>query len=94
MVGTWVVVVEIVMHWSRMFRRIGTRIAFVSLLHITLGMSRIDSEKSFASSFLLFGDIACSQSSIVEGSHAVISVGVEIWWVEVRRVVATTVIVT
>lgn len=88
------VVVEIFGPGCRIFRSIGTGIAFISLLDIALHMCCIDSEKSIASPFLFLGDVACSQRSVVEWSHVGICCGVISFCVGTIRVVVATMMVT
>ena len=69
---TWVMVVFTV-SWSITCLRIMRRMPFVSLLHITLVVSGIDGEISFGACFLLLGDVAGSQCSVVKWGHAIVS---------------------
>lgn len=65
--------VVVAVAWGIIGRRVGKGITSVSLLHIGLGGSRIDGEKLLAS--FLVGDVAGSQGSVVEWSHAAVIVG-------------------
>ena len=71
MIGTGVMVVFTIA-WSVIWlRRIRTRVSLVALLHVVLGVVRINCERRFDQLFLLPGDVAGGQGGIVEWSHVV-----------------------
>jgi len=77
MVGTDVMTVFALM-WRIICRRMGSRQFLVALLHIALAVRRINGKTSIASFVLVLREVAGSQGSVVEWSHALV-IGRRAW---------------